>query len=107
MGTRAKIRIEANGRYLSSKYIHMDGHIENWAPMLITALNQTTPENILKNRQLLKFMFEDHTDDDFLSYLCVVDVSNKDYKIKIYGFGKELLFEGTLDEFADKYDEIH
>ncbi len=107
MGTRAKIRIEAKGTYLCSKYINMDGHVENWAPMLITALNNTTPKTILKSRQLLKFMFDDFERDDVLSYLCEVDISDDEYKIKIYGYEKKLLFEGSLDEFSEKYDEIH
>ena len=107
MGTRAKIRIENKGKYLCSKYFNMDGHVENWAPMLITALNQTTPRTILKNRQLLKFMFDDYERDDYLDYLCEVDISEDDYKITIYGYQKKLLFEGTLDEFSEKYDEIY
>jgi hypothetical protein len=109
MGTRTKIRIENKDSYLCSKYFNMDGHVENWAPMLITALNQTTPKDILKNRQLLKFMFDDYDyeSDDHLDYLCEIDISDDDYKITIYGYGKKLLFEGTLDEFAKNYDEIH
>ncbi len=106
MGTRAKIRIESNGSYLCSKYYNMDGHVENWAPMLITALYQTNPKAILQNRQLLKFMFDDYERDDFLNYLCEVDLIDDGYKITIYGFKKKLLFEGTLEEFADQYDEI-
>ena len=107
MGTRAKIRIESKGKCLCSKYFNMDGHVENWAPMLITALNQTTPKDILKNRQLLKFMFDDYESDDYLDYICEIDISDDDYKIKIYGYEKKLLFEGTLDEFSEKYDEIY
>ena len=76
MGTRAKIRIEANGKYLCSKYLGMDGYVENWAAMLITALNQTTPRAILRNRQLLKLMFEDYESDDYLDYLCEIDISD-------------------------------
>lgn len=53
MGTRAKIRIETKGKYVCATYFNMDGHVENWAPILITALRQTTPETILKNRQLI------------------------------------------------------
>ena len=107
MGTRAKIRIESGDKYLCSKYYNMDGHVENWAPILITALNQTTPNAILKNRQLLKFMFDDYERDEFLDYLCIVDISDDEYKIRIYGYKKKLIFEGTLDEFSEKYDEIH
>ena len=107
MGTRAKIRITNGNQYLCSKYFNMDGHVENWAPILITALNQTTPSAILKNRQLLKFMFDDYERDDYLSYLCEVDISDDDYKITIYGYEKKLIFEGTLDEFSEKYDKIY
>ena len=73
----------ADFSYLCSKYFNMDGHVGNWAPTLITAVNQTSPENILKNRQLLKFMFDDYESDDYLSYLCVVDISDNDYKITV------------------------
>ena len=105
MGTRTKIRIEAKGKYLCSKFIGMDGHVENWAPILITALNQTTPRAILESRQLLKFMVDDYERDDHLDYLCKVDVSDDSYSIAIYG-GKKLLFEGSLDEFSERYDDI-
>jgi hypothetical protein len=106
MGTRAEIRIEAKGKYLCSKYFNMDGHVENWAPVLITALNQTTPRAILQSRQLLRFIFDDYERDDHSDYLCKVDVLDDSYKIKIYEYGEELLFEGTLDEFAQRYDEL-
>ena len=85
----------------------MDGHVENWTPTLITALNQTTPKDILKNRQLLKFMCDDYENDDMLSYLCEVDISDDDYIITIYGYQKKLLFKGALDEFSAQYDEIY
>ena len=74
---------------------------------MFQVLNQTTPRTILKNRQLLKFMFDDYERDDYLDYLCEVDISEDDYKITIYGYEKKLLFEGTLDEFSEKYDEIY
>jgi len=107
MGTRTSIRIENNEKYICSKYINMDGHVKNWAPILITALNQTSPKEILKNRQLLKFMCDDYFGaDDMLSYLCIVDISNNKYKITIKGYDK-LLFEGTLEDFSEKYDEIY
>jgi len=106
MGTRAKIRIETQGKYVCSKYFNMDGHVENWAPILITALRQTTPETILKNRQLFKFMFEDYERDEYLDYLCEVEISEENYTVTIYGYNKKLLFEGTLDEFSEQYDEI-
>ncbi len=95
MGTRAKIRIEAKGKALCAKYLGMDGHVENWAPTLITALNQTTPRALLESRQLLKFMFDDYERDDHLSYLCKVDISDEDYKnykITIHGYDGRLLF---------------
>ena len=84
----------------------MDGHVENWAPILITALRQTTPETILKNRQLFKFMVDDYERDEYLDYLCEVDISEDNYKINLYGYNRKLLFEGTLDEFSEHYDEI-
>ncbi len=106
MGTRARISIEAKGRILCSTYLGMDGHVENWAPTLIAALNQTNPEAILKNRQLLRFMFDDYERDDDPSYLCKVDISDDDYRITIHGYGGKLLFEGPVEEFSDTYDEI-
>ncbi len=106
MGTRAKIRIETKGRYVCAKYFNMDGHVENWAPILITALRQTTLETILKNRQLFKFMCDDYERNEYLDYLCEVDVSEEHYKVTVYGYNKKLLFEGTLDEFSEHYDEI-
>ena len=37
MSTRARIRIKNNEREIGSKYYSIDGHIYNWAPILITA----------------------------------------------------------------------
>ncbi len=105
MGTTAKIRIKNKGKCLCSTYFNMDGHVENWATMLIAALNQTSPGDILKNRQLLKFMFDDYESDEYLNYLCEVDISDNDYRVTLYGYDKTLLFEGTLDEFSAKYDD--
>ncbi len=106
MGTRANIRIEYKGSTICAKYINIDGHIENWAPKLIVALNQTTPDSILKNKQLLKFIFSDYFGDDNLDYVCDVDISDDCYKITIHRF-KKLIFEGTLEEFSAKYDDIY
>ncbi|MEA3477168.1 MAG: hypothetical protein U9R60_03245 [Bacteroidota bacterium] len=41
--------------------------------------------------------------DEFLDYLCEVDLSGDEYEIRLYGFKKELQFRGTLDEFAKQY----
>ena len=78
-----------------------DGHVENWSAQLVVALQHTTPKNILDNRSLFRFMFDES--DDFLSYLCEVEVLEDNYCIKVYGFDKELNFEGSLDEFSRKY----
>ncbi len=107
MGTRTRIIIESEGEYLCSKYIRMDGHIYNWAPKLITALNKTNTKSILKNRQLLEFMIDNYVVSDNFSYVCKVDISNDDYKIVIYDYKDEVIFEGGLNEFSDKYDKIH
>ena len=106
MGTRTKIKIVNKDTYICSKYFNMDGHVRNWAPELIISLNQTSPKDILKNRQLFKFMFDDYESDEFLDYLCIVDIFDNEYNIKIYRFGKEVLFEGNLDQFSEQYDEI-
>ena len=107
MSTRARIRIKNNGKEICSKYYSIDGHIDMWAPILIIALNQTTPQKILVNKQLLSFMCDGYGErDSFLDYLCEIDISNDIYQVTIYGYKKKLLFEGTLEEFANKYYEI-
>jgi len=82
----------------------MDGHVKNWSAQLVVALQHTSPKNILDNRSLFRFMFNDYNrDDDNLSYLCEVEILEDNYHIKVYEFNKELNFEGTLDEFSRKY----
>ena len=99
--------MEFEGEYLCSKYIRMDGHVSNWAPKLIKALNKTNPKSILKNRQLLEFMIDNYAENDHFSYVCKVDISNDAYKIMIYDYEDEVIFEGGLNEFSNKYDKIH
>ena len=43
---------------------------------------------------------------DRLNYLCEVDISKDDYKIKVFNFDKEKIFEGDLQEFSLSYDTI-
>jgi len=45
-------------------------------------------KEILKNRLLFQFLSNDYTDDDMLNYLCEVDISKDDYKIKVFNFDK-------------------
>jgi hypothetical protein len=107
MGTRSKIRLVNGDEYIDSKYYSIDGHVENFAPALIVALNNTTPKEILKNRLLFKLMSDDYTDDDMLSYLCEVDIAQDNYNIKIFNYEKELIFDGDLDKFSSLYDRIY
>ena len=104
MGTRAKIKIKANGHYLCVKYFHMDGHVENWVSTLITALKQTHPATFLESSALLAFMLDDDESDDYLDYLCDIDIADNTYHIKLYGYDKNILFDGMLNEFAAKYN---
>jgi hypothetical protein len=106
MGTNAKIKLMNGDKYISSTYYNMNGYVENFAPELIVALNTTTPKEILKNRLLFQFLSNDYTDDDMLNYLCEVDISKDDYKIKVFNFDKEKIFEGDLQEFSLSYDTI-
>jgi hypothetical protein len=106
MGTNAKIKLMNGDKYISSTYYNMDGYVENFAPELIVALNTITPKEILKNRLLFQFLSNDYTDDDMLNYLCEVDISKDDYKIKVFNFDKEKIFEGDLQEFSLSYDTI-
>lgn len=104
MSTKARVTLRSNGEEISTRHFLMDGYVENWSSQLIEALNQTTPKSILDNSSLFRFMFNDYDeDDDFLSYLCDIEVLEDDYYIKVYGFDKELNFEGSLDEFSMKY----
>jgi hypothetical protein len=43
---------------------------------------------------------------DMLNYLCEVDISKDDYKIKVFNFDKEKIFKGDLQEFSLGYDTI-
>ncbi|OQX10561.1 MAG: hypothetical protein BWK73_19935 [Thiothrix lacustris] len=110
MGTRTRITLSNEGKILAATYIHMDGHVEKFAPRLILALQTTTPADILKNRQLFQFFamdgLYDGGGDDGMSYVCDVDISQNQYAVTLSGFGQKLLFQGTLDEFARCYDEL-
>ena len=109
MSTRTRIKFIHEGKAIGAAYIPMDGHIENFAPELISALKATTVKDILKNKQLIKIIGELGLwgeRDEFLDYLCEVDLSEDEYQIRLYGFEKKLEFGGTLNEFAEQYGEI-
>ena len=106
MGTSAKVKLMNGDKYISSTYYNMDGYLENFAPELIVALNTTTPKEILKNRLLFQFLSNDYTDDDMLNCLCEVDISQEEYKIKVFDYDKKKIFEGNLQEFSLNYDTI-
>ena len=107
MGTRTKIKVTYNDKELITKYYPMDGHIDNWSSQLTALLKGIEPKKILELKLFLNF-FNENTlfiDEDFLSYLCEVQIlkeTNK-YHIIIQGFKGEIMFEGNLDEFEDKF----
>ena len=106
MSTRSRIKFIHGEKEIGAAYIPMDGHVENFAPELIAALKATTVKDILKNKQLIMIIGElglCGERDDFLDYLCEVDLSEDEYAIRLYEFKKELQFSGTLDEFAEQY----
>ena len=106
MGTHAKVKLMNGDKYISSTYYNMDSYLENFTPKLIVALNNTTPKKILKNKLLFQFLSNDYTDDDMLNCLCEVDISQEVYKIKVFNYDKEKIFEGDLEEFSLNYDNI-
>lgn len=105
MGTRTRIKIVHDERVITSTYYNMDGHIKNWSSKLVVALQQTTPKNIIENSSLFQFMNNDNyaVGDDMLSYLCLVELLEDNYNIKVYAFDKTLEFDGGLDAFSRKY----
>jgi len=106
LGTSVKIKITINEDEIIDYYQSMDGNIENWAPKLIVALSQSSPQKIRENRQVFKFFNAcGNFNDEGQSYLCVIDSSSEKFSIKIYNYDK-IIFDGNLDEFAKNYDNI-
>jgi hypothetical protein len=110
MRTRTRITLLNEGTILASTYLHMDGHIENFAPPLILSLQGIKREDILKNRRLFQFFAMDGlyegSRNEAVSYACDVDISQEPYTITVHGFGQKLLFKGTSEEFTQCYDEL-
>jgi hypothetical protein len=94
---------------LGAIYFSIDGHVWRFAPELIAVLKATTPQDILKNKRLIQLIGKnglyDGAEDSFLDHLCEVDVSQDNYVIKLYEYKKQLEFCGSLEEFAEKYEE--
>ena len=107
MSTRSRIKLLHDDQVIGGIYYSIDGHIRRFAPTLIAALGETSPQNLLENKKLLSWMGElalyDGVVDKDLDYLCEVEISRKDYLVRLYKWGGELLFEGTLTEFAEQY----
>ena len=74
MGTRANIEITYKNKLIISKYLSMDGHLQNWAPNLISALNTITIKELLKCSPLLTFMGEDCYFDSGNDWNCEVKI---------------------------------
>lgn len=96
MGTQTRIKIIHNEKPIAALFMGMDGHTWNFAPRLIKALNAVEPNDILKVKQLFKFMSLDALyeggPDENLDYLCTV-----------YKWKQELLFQGSLKEFEERF----
>ncbi len=106
MGTRAKIKVTYNDKELIAKYYPMDGHVENWSTQLTAILKSIEPKSILKLKLFLNFFTEyEYIEEDFLSYLCEVQIlkETNEYNIILTGFKGEAIFEGNLDEFEDRF----
>ena len=102
MGTRANIEITYKDKLIISKYLSMDGHIQNWAPNLINALNTISTKELLKCSHLLTFMGEDCYFDSGNDWSCEVEIKEDKYGITIKSFDK-IVFTGSLDKFASDY----
>jgi len=110
MSTRSRIKLMHHGKALGAIYYFMDGHIWNFAPELLKALRETTPQSILANSLLINLMGSyaleaDGERDENLDFLCEVDLSFEDYVIRLHEWHKGIVFEGNLAEFSEKYDK--
>jgi|GEM_PF-2200557 len=108
MSTRSRIKLMHQGVALGAIYYSHDGHVWNFAPELIEALQATTPRSLLANKAMLKLMGlyaldADGERDMHLDYLCEVDLSQEDYMIRLSEWGKGLVFEGNLTAFSQQY----
>jgi len=106
MSTRTKIKVTYKDKELMTKYYPMDGHIENWSNELVTLLRVVEPNKIVQLKLFLNFFnnMNQYIDEDFLSYLCEIQIlkETNEYNIIINGY-KEVIFEGSLDEFEDEF----
>ena len=107
MGTQTRIKIIHNEKPIAALFIGMDGHTWNFAPRLAKALSAVEPNDIIKVKQLFKFLSLDALyeggPDEHLDYLCTVDISSGDYVITVYKWKQELLFQGSLKEFEERF----
>ncbi len=103
MGTRANICISYKDKYIATKYINMDGHLENWAGDLIAGLSAIKPKELIKASSLMKFM----TEGEFYSdcgndWGCEVEIKGDEYEITIKNYG-DTVFVGNLAKFSSEY----
>jgi len=109
MGTSTRIKLVHEGRVIAAEYWQMDGHVSNFAPKLILALQTIDQTDIVKVKPLLSFFamsgLHEGGDDKWMDYLCEVDIGVENYAITVHGYGGKLLFQGSLEEFAQQYDK--
>jgi len=103
MGTRANIEITYKDKVITSKYLSMDGHLQNWAPDLINALKTISAKELIKCSQLLTFMSEDCYIDSGNDWNCEVIIIDDTYEIIIKNFDR-IVFTGSLEKFASEYN---
>lgn len=103
MGTRANIEITYKDKVITSKYLSMDGHLQNWAPNLINALNTISTKELIKCSQLLTFMSEDCYCNNGNDWSCEVKIIDDKYEIMIKSFDR-IVFTGSLEKFASEYN---
>ncbi len=103
MGTRANICISYKDRYIATKFINMDGHLENWAGDLIAGLNAIKAKDLVKAASIMKFMSGDEFySEDNNDWGCKVEIKDEEYFIKVNDYDK-VVFTGSLEEFASEY----
>ena len=107
MGTRTRIKIINEGKPIAAMFMGMDGHTWNIAPKLTKALKAIQPNDIIKAKRLFKFMsldaLYDGGPDEHLDYVCTVDITSGDYLITVYKWKQELLFQGSFQEFEERF----
>jgi hypothetical protein len=106
MSTRANITFLDQGKALYSVPISSDGYPSGIGPNLVKMLKKTNCKSIRDNKEFLNFANTFVMEERFIDYEYEVDVSEKDFKIAVFGSSRdEPKFHGTLDEFAAWIDK--